>query len=127
MKRCIQVSKVKRILLDQKEVIILIIYYRIATPIKKGQIIDKNINSLLWDLDGKGHEKSRTKSISGVLEIDQQKYKDFFSRGVGIGSIKCVHGYNHHGQRSVKINMDLSSKLWPWCESNEDWEYIILC
>ena len=44
-------------MLEQDEVTTPIKYYGIVVPIRKGKIIDRNINNLIWDLDTKEYEK----------------------------------------------------------------------
>ena len=53
--------------------------------------------------------------------------RNCFNSGVGAGTLKCVYGYNHHGERNSKINKGLVQTTCPRCGDKEDWEHIILC
>ena len=59
--------------------------------------------------------------------IVDRELRIYFSSGVRVGTIKCVTGYNHHGQRNAKINNDLCLTKCPRCNRCEDQEYVILC
>ena len=43
-----------------------------------------------------------------------------FHRGVGVGTLKYVMGYNHHGKRNNKINKGLPDAKCPRCKCQED-------
>ena len=77
-------------------------------PIRKGVLLDKSINSLIRDLDAKENEKIAIQQIVPDYWrwIDRESRNCFSSR-VGAGMIKCVTGYNYHGQRNAKINNNL--------------------
>ena len=41
--------------------------------------------------------------------------------------IKCVHGFNHFGTRSVAINKNEFDKSCPRCSKVENWEHVVRC
>ena len=93
----------------------------IGTPCQDNFILDKNINSLIRDLDAKEHEKQT------ILNILPEKWRwvdrearNCFGGGARNGTIKCVTGHNHHGVRNAKINQDLCSDSCPRCGTKED-------
>ena len=61
--KCDNESKNKRRFLLDKEVHNEIKHVRIETPMRKGQILDKNIKVLIREIDAKSREKSSIKQI----------------------------------------------------------------
>jgi hypothetical protein len=128
MKICDEKAKQKcRTLIDGNERC-TIKYKGIATPIVEDEIIDKNVNVLVREIDAKQCElisvKERVKEGWEWVDLEA---RNCFNSGVGAGTLKCVYGYNHHGKRNGKINKGLVQTKCPRCGEEEDWEHIILC
>ena len=69
MRKCDNVSKEKIRLLEQSNTIRQIKYYRIVTSYCKGIILDKNISSLIRDLDTKYYEKNNQTHLTRKVEM----------------------------------------------------------
>ena len=128
MKRCNNALKQKRLFLQNNELTWPIIHYGIENPYKNGVNLDKNVNTLMREINAQEHEMQAIKNIflDKWIWIDREA-RNCFITGVGTGRIKCAHGYNYHGQRSTKINNGLCAGKCPRCKGHEDWEHVILC
>jgi len=128
IKKCDEISKQKRLLLQNNIVTRPILHCGVETPYKEDAMMDKNINVLMREIDGQDHEMQGIKNI--FLEkwewVDREA-RNCFAAGVGAGTMKCAYGYNHHGKRNAKINNDVCRNKCPRCNAIEDWEHIILC
>ena len=86
------------------------------------------MNILVREIDAKMNEKAIIENKIGEKEawvdIDARNY---FHGGVGISTIKCVAGYNHHGCRNSKVNKGMTSNRCPHYDEVEGWEHVIRC
>ena len=128
MLKCDRESKRKRGSLESNRILTPIIHKGNETPIINNALIDKNINTLMREVNAKYHEKRAMKNIFPETWrwIDREA-RDCFGGGVGNGTLKCVYGYNHHGVRNAKINKELTNEECPRCGKREDWTHVILC
>ena len=100
----------------------------ILTPVTCRRIIDKNVNVLIREYDAKIKEKEIIEDKVGTKAewVDKEVRNCFIGR-VGISTLKCVTGYNHHGCRNNKINSGLTNDKCPICGEIEGWEHVIHC
>ena len=100
----------------------------IAMPIVNDKIVDKNINVMIREIDAKKSEEEAVKEKAGDkwTWVDVEARNCFYG-GVGIGTLKCVNGYNHHGKRDGTINKGLVPTKCPRCGEEEDWAHVIKC
>ena len=128
MSKCDAESKKKRQLVEQHGPVNRIKHKGIETPCWKNMILDKNVKILIRELDAKEHEKQTImKLVPENWKWVDREARNCFGGGAGIGTIKCVNGYNHHGVRNAKINQGLCSDSCPRCGRKEDWEHVMLC
>jgi hypothetical protein len=52
--------------------------------------------------------------------------RNTFHEQVGVGTLKCITGFNHYGGRDDKINSELVRNKCPRYRQEESWEYVIL-
>jgi len=89
-------------------------YIGIAHPIVKDRLVDKNINVLIREIDAKHCELISVKErVKEGWEWVDREARNCFNSGVGVGTLKCVYGYNHHGKRNSKINKGLVETKCP--------------
>lgn len=128
MKRCDEEAKKKCKALIDAEDTCNIKHVGIETPVLNGKIVDKNINVLVRELDAKKNKleaiKEKVKEKHEWVDIN---VRNCFRGGVGVGTLKCIVGYNHHGKRNKLVNKGLTEDKCPRCEQIEDWEHVILC
>jgi len=71
----------------------------IASPVMNEMILDKNINVLVRELDAKKNKQEVIKEkVSDKYKWVDTCARNCFHGGVGVSTLKCVVGYNHHGK-----------------------------
>ena len=53
--------------------------------------------------------------------------RNYFYRGVGVGTLKCTHRFNHYGKRGNMFNKGMISIKCPRCNEIEDWNHVVQC
>ena len=85
-------------------------------PIHYGILLDKLVNTLIWEIDTKECESQYTElkipEYSDWLDLE---VRNTFHEGVREGILKCIMGYNYYGYRDDKINKGLVRKKCPRC------------
>ena len=77
-------------------------------------ILDKSINVLMRELDAKKNEQEAIKEkVSKNHEWVNVFTRNYFHGGVGVGTLKCVVGYNYHGKRNRLVNKGLTNDKCP--------------
>jgi len=100
----------------------------ILTPVINGRMFDKNINVLIRECDAKVKENEIIEeNVGAKSEWVDKEARNCFAGGVGVSTLKCVAGYNHHGCRNNKINSGLIDNKCPICGEIEDWKHIVRC
>ena len=105
-----------------------IIHVADTTPICEGVLSDKSISVLIREVDARASEReyAETKNPEYFTWLDLEA-RNVFHDGTGAGTLKCVVGFNHYGERDMTINSGLTDSKCPRCQSREDWEHVILC
>jgi len=99
-----------------------------TTPIHKGVIKDKAINTLIQEIDAqKQEEEYAKKKLPEHWEWIDLEARNTFHEGIRAGTLKCIAGFNYYGCRNKKINEGLVSDRCPRCNQVETWEHVILC
>ena len=121
MKRCDEEAKKKCAELINTNYIYNMKHVGIAALIVNQKIVDKNINVLIREVD------TRKSELEAIKEKVKDKYewidmdaRNCFHEGVGVGTLKCVVGYNHYGRRNQIVNKELVGSKCPRCEREED-------
>ena len=114
-------SKKQCVLLKDQDVENKIQHMGIVILVKKESILDKNINVLIRELDTKESEEIAMKDAAKEYweQIDSNA-RNYFYRGVGARTLKCMLGYNHHGKWNCMVNKGLTSSLCLRCNEQED-------
>jgi len=121
MKECDEKSKQKRAKTDEWEEINNVRYLGVETPIRNGCIEDKNILTFIWEADAKENEMDEVKDKFPEWreKIDIESWY-YFSSGIGVGTLKCIRGFNNHGTRNCLINKGTITDKCSWCGQIED-------
>ena len=128
MKRCDEKSKENRKKLQLGELQRNAKNEGEAVPILNGNIRDKSASTLIREIDAIKHEEEAAKEVGkDKWEWLDVEARNSFAGGVGIGTLKCVTGFNHHGRRGNIINNGLCSSKCPRCEEHEDWSHVVKC
>ena len=85
-----------------------------------GKINNKAVNTLIWEIDAIECKRE-------YLEMKIPQYhqwidigvRNTFHKVVGIGTLKCITGFNHYGYRDEKINKGMVDNKCPRCEQIE--------
>ena len=117
MKRCDEEAKKKCAALIDTEETGNVKHVGIASPVMNEMILDKNINILVRELDAKKNEQEVIKEkVSDKYKWVDTYVRNCFHGGVGVGTLKCIVGYNHHRKRNKMVNKGLTDDKCPWCE-----------
>ena len=82
---------------------------------------DKNITTLIRDLDAKSSEIEVAKEVAKEhWEWVDVIARHCFGKGVGVGTLKCARGFNHHGTRNRKTNKEIACDRYPCCNEVEN-------
>ena len=121
MKECNEKAKKACIDLFDGEELCEIEHVRIALPIIENEIVDKNINVLIREIDAMKNERDAIKEkVHEKHEWVDICARNCFHGRVGVGTLKSVVGYNHYGQRDKLVNNGLTDDKCPRCRRVED-------
>ena len=128
MKECDEKAKKACIDLIDGEEMCEIKNVGIASPVIENEIVDKNINVLIREIDAIKNERDAIKEkVHEKHEWVDICARNCFHGGVGVGTLKSVVGYNHYGKRDRLVNNGLADDKCPRCGRVEDWKHVILC
>jgi len=115
--------------ISQRSQITNIKYYGKFSLEANGCTSTNSIKEAIRIADGKRHEEvyRRRKFPHSHDMIDGEARVCIPISRITPSLIKCVHGFNHYGTRSVAINDNEFDESCPRCSETENWEHVVRC
>ena len=91
------------------------------------ECMDKAVSEVVKLHDSRNHAneyiKSKLKEKWKLVDVEDRHVFRYCTPSV----LKCITGFNHHGERIKKMNKYQPEAKCPRCGEKEDWEHVIKC